>query len=415
MNFMKFKLHSDFFLSSQVRSNFLSLITVIFALFYHLSFLFVFLFLRIMPLFYFNVGSVTLFFIFSILLLKKNVQLSVYILSMIEVIAHQILADYLLGGQSSFHFFILLTGLMPFLVFLEKPAFSFSMGFISSILFVFLEVNVDKFVPVYKLSSSAIMIIRCVNVSLSVIVILAVIMIFSIIVLNIEKNLTTQVEVKTNELQQKNEKLISIQNNTIISLANLVENRDVDTGEHVKRTSAYVKLLAKRASLEKEYSKILDEHFIELLGKAAPMHDIGKISVPDSVLKKPGKLTEEEFIQIQKHTTEGSRIVYEVLVGNEDSDYVNMASDIALCHHEKWNGLGYPNKLKENEIPLSARIMAIADVFDALVSPRCYKEPMPVDKAFEIIKESSGTHFDPILAKDFIEIKDQVIEAMRRY
>lgn len=224
-----------------------------------------------------------------------------------------------------------------------------------------------------------------------------------------------EIQTQNYELQKQHEKLISIQNNTIISLSNLVENRDSDTGEHVRRTSAYVKLLACYAKASGVYTDILTDEYIELLTRAAPMHDIGKIVVPDSVLKKPGKLTQSEFEQIKMHTTEGGRIIREILGDNEDKKYISIAKDVALCHHERWDGKGYPYNLREEDIPLSARIMAIADVFDALVSPRCYKEPFPVDKAFSIIKEESGSHFDPKLTELFVNLQDDVVAVMDRY
>ena len=191
-----------------------------------------------------------------------------------------------------------------------------------------------------------------------------------------------------------------------------MENRDFDTGEHVRRTSAYVELIAKKAQKEGFYKNILTDNFINLLEKAAPMHDIGKIVIPDSILKKPGKLTSEEFEEIKRHTTEGGRIVHEVLGENEEPEYVNIASDVATFHHEKWDGSGYPYHKKGEDIPLSARIMAIADVYDALVSPRCYKLPMSPEEAFKIISESSGSHFDPILAELFLALRKPVEEVM---
>lgn len=220
---------------------------------------------------------------------------------------------------------------------------------------------------------------------------------------------------KQSELQNQHQKIIDIQNNTIISLSNLVENRDSDTGEHVRRTSAYVNLLAHKAKNNGYCKKILTDEYITLLTKAAPMHDIGKIVVPDSVLKKPGKLKPNEFNEIKRHTTEGGRIVREVLGDGEDKEYIQMAIDVASCHHERWDGNGYPNGLAGEDIPLSARIMAIADVFDALVSPRVYKEPFSVDKAMEIIKEEAGSHFDPTLATLFIGMEDDAVAVMEKY
>lgn len=220
--------------------------------------------------------------------------------------------------------------------------------------------------------------------------------------------LEDEVEEKTRVLQKHNEKIINIQNNTIIGMANLIENRDGDTGEHVMRTSFYVKELARAAQRNGYMAHILTDNYIDLLVKAAPMHDIGKISVTDNILQKPGSLTEEEFNEIKKHASEGGRIVREVLGKIEEKEYVDIAAEVASAHHEKWDGSGYPLGLAGDSIPLSARIMAVADVFDALVSKRCYKPSMTPDNAFEIIKSSAGTHFDPVLAQLFLELKDDI-------
>lgn len=214
------------------------------------------------------------------------------------------------------------------------------------------------------------------------------------------------------ELKDKNERLTRMQEGTILSMANLIESRDGGTGAHVKRTAEYSVLICRRAIEKGLFKEELDEAYVDRIYKAAPMHDIGKIVVSDAVLKKPGKLTAEEFEQMKQHTTEGERIVKEVLVTSDDKEYIKMTSDIAMYHHEKWNGAGYPAGLKETEIPLCARILAIADVFDALVSPRCYKEPMPPEMAFSIIKEDAGKHFDPVLADIFLELKDEALEIM---
>ena len=139
------------------------------------------------------------------------------------------------------------------------------------------------------------------------------------------------------------------------------------------------------------------------------MHDIGKIIIPDSILRKPGRLTEEEFAEMKRHAELGGTVVREVLNGISDEEYLSFASDIATFHHERWDGTGYPDRLKGEEIPLSARIMAIADVFDALISERCYKKAMPPEEAFEIIRNESGSHFDPNLTKVFLDHKEMFI------
>ena len=210
------------------------------------------------------------------------------------------------------------------------------------------------------------------------------------------------------EVLEKNEKIIRIQDNVIISMANLIESRDGETGEHVKRTSVYVGMIAKAAREKGYYLDILTDEYIERLVKVAPLHDVGKIVVPDYILMKSGKLTEEEFEKIRKHAPEGSRVIKEFFVNLDDKEYVKMASDVAGYHHEKWDGSGYTEKLSGEDIPLSARIMAIADVFDALVSKRRYKDAFSYEQAFSIIQEESGSHFDPKLTEAFLSVREQV-------
>lgn len=224
-----------------------------------------------------------------------------------------------------------------------------------------------------------------------------------------KENLEQEIEQKNLSITQHNEKMLSLQDNIIIGMANLIESRDGDTGEHIKRTSFYVNRLARALKEKGMYTDILTDSYIELLTKAAPMHDIGKIIVPDHILQKPGRLTAEEFETIKQHSTAGGRIVREVLGSIEETDYIEIASDMAAYHHEKWNGSGYSEGLSQEDIPLSARIMAIADVFDALVSKRCYKSAMPVEEAFAEIERSTGTHFDPQLVTVFFELKDEII------
>lgn len=238
---------------------------------------------------------------------------------------------------------------------------------------------------------------------------------FFIVYIKFNNEIEDEMNEKYLDLEKSEKELIDIQNNTIMALSNLVENRDSDTGNHVKRTCIYVKLLANKAKEEGLYQDELTSDYISLLTEAASLHDIGKIVVPDSILQKPGKLTDEEFDIMKKHTTEGKRIVHEVLSSSVNKDYFNITVEIATHHHEKWNGFGYPDKLSEQNIPLSARIMAIADVFDALVSPRCYKPAFSVDKAFSILTQDAGSHFDPSLVPLFIKLRPEVEKIMEEY
>ncbi|MGN0600460.1 MAG: HD-GYP domain-containing protein [Oscillospiraceae bacterium] len=220
--------------------------------------------------------------------------------------------------------------------------------------------------------------------------------------------LEKELEAKNRELLEHNARIIKIQDSTISGLANLIESRDGETGGHIIRTSRYVEMLARKAREEGLYTDTLTDYYIELLVRAAPMHDIGKISISDLILQKQGKLTPEEYDIMKDHASEGGRIIRSVMSDIENKDYVDMAAQVAEGHHEKWDGGGYPKGLSGEEIPLCARIMAIADVFDALVSKRCYKEAFSFDKAFSIIEGSSGTHFDPTLTEIFLRMRPQV-------
>lgn len=194
----------------------------------------------------------------------------------------------------------------------------------------------------------------------------------------------------------------------IMSFATLVENKDGSTGGHIKRTTTYVRLLAEELKKRGFYQEILTEEYVENLCKAAPMHDIGKISVPDVILQKPGKLTAEEFERMKQHTVSGGKIIQETFGHLPNKEYTKMAYEVARFHHEKWNGKGYPEGLKRKEIPLCARIMAIADVFDAVSEKRCYRDALPLEKCFEIILEGSGQDFEPMLVEVFLDMRTKI-------
>lgn len=204
----------------------------------------------------------------------------------------------------------------------------------------------------------------------------------------------------------------NIQDSIIYAIADLIENRDADTGEHVKRTAFYVTTLTNRCIEMGYYVDELTEKFIDMLRKAAPMHDIGKIAIPDSVLQAPRRLTSAEFEVMKQHCVAGSNIIIKVFGDVESEDYVSCASKVAQYHHEKWNGSGYPFGLSGCDIPLEARIMAIADVFDALVSKRSYKDEYPLPVAFDIIANESGQHFDPMLVEAFVSCKDHIMVSL---
>lgn len=202
-----------------------------------------------------------------------------------------------------------------------------------------------------------------------------------------------------------------MQDHVIEVLANLIETRDAGTGEHIIRTKRYVGMIAAAMRKDPKYATVLTDAYIEKMMSAAPLHDVGKISIPDNILLKPGKLTKEEFEVMKTHAPIGGDIVKKLFSGMDDMSFLDMAEEIAASHHERWDGTGYPNGLKGEEIPLPARIMAVADVFDALVSVRVYKGAIEPKAALGIICEESGTHFDPDIIRIVRGIEDDLIEA----
>lgn len=217
------------------------------------------------------------------------------------------------------------------------------------------------------------------------------------------------------ENQEKLEKIDAMQSSLVMVLADMVENRDGSTGDHVRKTAAYVGITARKMRELGYYKERLTDSFISDCEKSAPLHDIGKISIPDAILNKPGKLDDQEFAIMKTHASEGQRVIEQAIATMPDADYLEEAKNLAGYHHEKWNGTGYPNGFAEEEIPLSARIMAVADVFDALVSKRVYKDSFSYDKAFAIIQEDAGTHFDPLVADAFLKARDEVIEVAEQF
>lgn len=196
----------------------------------------------------------------------------------------------------------------------------------------------------------------------------------------------------------------------IDSFATLVESRDNSTGGHIKRTRGYVKIILREMQKHIYFRKFLTEDYIQNVYKAAPMHDIGKIATPDRILQKPGKLTAEEYEIMKQHAKNGGDIIKQTFCDNSNPDYQKIVYEVARHHHEKWNGKGYPDGLKGDEIPLHARVMAIADVFDAVSEKRCYRDALPLDECFKIIEEGAGTDFDPELVKIFMDAKDKILK-----
>tara|TARA_B100000959_G_scaffold279369_1_gene339404 strand:+ start:1759 stop:3216 length:1458 start_codon:yes stop_codon:yes gene_type:complete len=245
-----------------------------------------------------------------------------------------------------------------------------------------------------------------------------------------EGNLNSRVPVSTNDefgvmakytnlminnLNERTRELQLTQDVTILSLASLAETRDPETGAHILRTQRYVKILAEHLKDHSRFSKLLKPEIIELLFKSAPLHDIGKVGVKDAILLKPGKLTDEEFEEMKKHAGYGqdSLLKAEKILGS--SSFLRLAREIAYTHHEKWDGTGYPRGLKEDDIPISGRLMALADVYDALISKRVYKKTFSHEKTREIIVEGKAKHFDPDIVDAFLKIENDFIKIAREF
>ena len=210
------------------------------------------------------------------------------------------------------------------------------------------------------------------------------------------------------DIQERTETISKMQNGLIMVLADMVESRDKCTGDHVRKTAAYTRIIMDALKKKGYYKEQLTDKFIYDVYHSAPLHDVGKIQVPDAILNKPGRLNEEEFEEMKRHTTAGSDIIRQAIENVPESGYLNEAKNLAEFHHEKWDGSGYPHGIAGEEIPLSARIMAVADVFDALVSERSYKKPFTFEEAMNIIKEGAGSHFDPKIAEVFLDSADEV-------
>ncbi len=214
--------------------------------------------------------------------------------------------------------------------------------------------------------------------------------------------------------EQVNE-IASTQLALIFALANLAESRDPDTGEHLERMRQYAHVLATRISGFPKYKKLIDDAYIEDLFVAAPLHDIGKVGIPDRILQKPGKLTSEEFDIMKTHALIGATTLRRVDEKHPGNNFLKMGIDLAESHHEKWDGSGYPHGLSGNDIPLAGRILALADVYDALTSKRCYKDAMSHEKSKEILLEGKGTHFDPDVVDAFVDSEETFFSIRLRY
>lgn len=228
---------------------------------------------------------------------------------------------------------------------------------------------------------------------------------------------TKQILQQSEELVLQKQEVIAAQGATITAFCSLAEARDNETGNHIRRTQNYVKALAEQLRDHPRFSDHLSDAVIQLLFKSAPLHDIGKVAIPDAILHKPGKLDPEEWTEMRRHCEHGRNAIAqaELELGQERSQFLRHAKEIAYGHHEKWDGSGYPQGLRSDDIPLSARLMAVADVYDALISERVYKPAYPHEQAIATIREGRGTHFDPDMVDALMDIAETFRDIAQRF
>ena len=222
---------------------------------------------------------------------------------------------------------------------------------------------------------------------------------------------TMQLIERTQQLVERSKQLELLKNGIVYTMADLVENRDQSTGDHISRTAVYMRILIDAMIERKTYTEEMCNWDVDAVVTSAQLHDLGKIAIPDSILNKPGSLTDEEYHTMKTHTIEGERIIEKAIERTGDAEFLQNAKMFIVYHHERWDGKGYPYGLNETKIPLLGRIMAVIDVYDALVSERPYKKAFTHEKAVQIIMEDSGKHFDPFIAGVFSDVSEQILKA----
>ncbi|MCL2759493.1 MAG: response regulator [Treponema sp.] len=227
-------------------------------------------------------------------------------------------------------------------------------------------------------------------------------------------NIDDLIRERTSQLIKRTEQLVQLQNGIVYTFADLVESRDNNTGGHIDRTAGYMKILIEAMIANGVYADEIYKWDLESVISSARLHDLGKIAIPDSILNKPGPLTAEEFEIMKTHSSESVKIIEKAIKETGDAEFLQNAKLIAASHHERWDGAGYPCGLKEYEIPLQARLMAIVDVYDALVSERPYKKPLSHEEALKIIKDSSGKQFDPLIVEVFSGVNEKINAAREK-
>ncbi len=371
----------------------------------HFGLLYYFIYRQILEMAIFNIFSVCWFILQAVLIVyKKNVSYTVIVMNMMfELLLHQTLGVYFLGWNAGFQYVLLGIAIPSTTSFGDKNIKKVNIAkcaiSLSVYLVLFVTQNVMKHAPKYTLldvNEEAL---------LSCILLVASFVTASMSILSSYAQLERSVQTHMMVLEEENEKFIKIQRQIIDSIAGIIESRDVYTGQHTERTTLYAEAVANILREDEQFKDLLTDKYIQNITAAASLHDIGKIATPDAILNKPGRLTDDEYTIIKEHSSKGGQIIRRTLNSIEDSEFINTAYDIATYHHERWDGKGYPEGRKGEEIPLVARIVAVADVYDALVSERCYKAAFDEKTALDIIKSESGKQFDPSVVTAFLKVK----------
>lgn len=371
----------------------------------HTAYLIVFSFYSVHIMILLDIIGVILYSTFVILLKYfKGSWLPCTLLTIMELFLHQICCIAFFGLDPGFHF--LMIPLMFLSVFISSNGKIVKLArntivIVASVTFIWLLVFFNDYEPPKPLTGEITNVLLVANCALSFFV-------SAIYSGRVVRSIDNKRSMLDESVEEKIAAIERMQHQIIISFSNIIEARDGNTGKHVKRTSEYVEALVTELDRSGVYSDILTERYMRDTILSAPLHDIGKITVPDAILLKPGKLTKEEFETIKNHTVNGKKIIEEAMSDIEDEEFLKIAKSVALYHHECWDGSGYPYGIAGQEIPLCARIMTIADYFDALSAKRIYREAMPTSEVFGKIKEQRGKKFDPIVTDAFLRISSEI-------
>ncbi len=383
-----------------------------FALMIHIVLLIIFFIFHIKLMTMINVISVGVYIILTTLATLSNSvkirNLSI-VCSVAEVVVHQVLAVICVGAGCGFQLFLIMTGI----IILLQPddtirrKYKISICCILTFILITTELIASFHVSIYVFP----LYVKRIFMACSNIFAVSGMFGFAWNQWNINEHYREQIEVL---LKERNTKIVGMQDKIINNFADIMEQRDGTTGGHIKRTSAYVAAIVNSLKESGKYLDVITPEYEKMIISVAPLHDIGKIAISDSILRKHGRLTDEEYEKMKRHASIGGDMLEGLLGDIESEEYIKLAKEVARHHHERWNGSGYPDRLMGDEIPLSARIMAVADVFDALTSERTYKDKFSIDKAYQIMESEAGQQFDATIIKEFRKIRPEVEEIYYR-